>query len=115
HLRRLFGYEYWSLSAYLKNKVKNAVSFISSYEEALTQAARRHKVDGIICGHIHKADMKMIEGVLYCNDGDWVERCTGLVEHLDGRLEIIQWTKIGKPEASPAIRFSEEIQLVANG
>lgn len=95
-IRRLFGYDYWSLSSYLKHKVKNAVSFISTYEDALAEAARRHKVDGIICGHIHKAERRDINGIEYCNTGDWVESCTALVEHMDGRLELIQWAVVGK-------------------
>jgi UDP-2,3-diacylglucosamine pyrophosphatase LpxH len=91
-IRRLFGFGYWSVSSYLKQKVKNVVSFVSTYEQTLAIAAKRHKADGIICGHIHKAEMRMIDGILYCNDGDWVESCTALVEHFDGRLELIYWT-----------------------
>ena len=90
-IRRRLGYGYWSLSAYLKAKVKNAVEFIGDYERTVAEEARRRGVDGIVCGHIHKAEMRMIDGILYCNDGDWVESCTALVEHLDGRLEIIHW------------------------
>lgn len=92
--RRRFGYPYWSLSAYLKQKVKNAVSFISNYEHALAEAARDRKVDGVICGHIHKADLRDIEGITYANDGDWVESCTALVEHDSGKLEILHWTEM---------------------
>jgi len=92
-IRKLFGFDYWSLSSYLKQRVKNAVSYISSYEEALVMAAKAHKVDGVVCGHIHKAEMRTIEGILYCNDGDWVESCTALVEHFDGRLELINWAE----------------------
>jgi UDP-2,3-diacylglucosamine pyrophosphatase LpxH len=90
-VRRRLGYGYWSLSAYLKGKVKNAVEFIGDYERTVAEEARRRGVDGIVCGHIHKAEMRMIDGILYCNDGDWVESCTALVEHLDGRLEIVHW------------------------
>lgn len=89
--RRWFGLGYWSLSAYLKNKVKNAVQYVNQFEEALAEEARRHGADGVICGHIHKAEMRMIDDVLYVNDGDWVESCTALVEHNDGKLEIIHW------------------------
>lgn len=92
HFRRQLGYPYWSLSAYLKNKVKNAVEYVSNYEHAVAAEARARGADGVICGHIHKAEMRMIEGVLYCNDGDWVESCTALAEHPDGQLEIIDWT-----------------------
>ena len=94
HIRRRLGYPYWSLSAYLKGKVKNAVEFIGDYERTVAEEARRRGVDGIVCGHIHKAEMRMIDGILYCNDGDWVESCTALVEHLDGRLEILEWAKL---------------------
>ena len=90
-LRRRLGYPYWSLSAYLKSRVKNAVQFISDFAEAIASEARRREVDGIVCGHIHHAEIRDIGGVLYCNDGDWVESCTALVEHFDGRLEIIHW------------------------
>ncbi len=96
YFRLRFGYSYWSLSAYLKHKVKNAVGFISNFERAVVHEARRRKVDGVVCGHIHKATMHESEGILYCNDGDWVESCTALVEHWDGRLEILSWTGIKK-------------------
>ena len=92
--RRRLGFGYWSLSAFLKTRVKNALQFIEDYETAVTDEARRRGVDGVICGHIHKAEMRYIDGLLYINDGDWVESCTALVEHMDGRLEILEWTKI---------------------
>jgi UDP-2,3-diacylglucosamine pyrophosphatase LpxH len=94
--RRKLGYPYWSLSAYLKHRVKNAVGFISDFSEAVAERARREQVDGVVCGHIHKAEIKDVEGVQYCNDGDWVESCTALVEHFDGRLEILDWAEIRK-------------------
>jgi UDP-2,3-diacylglucosamine pyrophosphatase LpxH len=93
-VRRRLGYDYWSLSAYLKAKVKNAVEFVGNYEHAVAEEARKRGVDGIVCGHIHKPEMRMIDGVLYCNDGDWVESCSALVEHFDGRLEIINWMQV---------------------
>ncbi len=93
-LRRRLGFGYWSLSAYLKGKVKNAVQFIANFEDALADEARRRGVDGVICGHIHKAELRDVRGVLYANDGDWVESCTALVEHSDGRLEILEWAKL---------------------
>ena len=89
--RRRLGFGYWSLSAFLKVKVKNALQFIENFEAAVAAEARRRGVDGVICGHIHKAEMRMIDGALYINDGDWVESCTALVEHFDGRLEILHW------------------------
>jgi UDP-2,3-diacylglucosamine pyrophosphatase LpxH len=92
-MRRRLGFGYWSLSAYLKAKVKNAVEFIGSFEDTLVQVARRRGVDGIVCGHIHTPQMRMIGDILYCNDGDWVESCSALVEHFDGRLELVHWAK----------------------
>jgi UDP-2,3-diacylglucosamine pyrophosphatase LpxH len=97
-LRRLLGYEYWSLSAFLKLRVKNAVQYIGSFADALANEARRRELDGVVCGHIHHAEIRDLGGVLYCNDGDWVESCTALVEHFDGRLDILQWTERGSPE-----------------
>lgn len=94
HARHRLGLPYWSLSAYLKHKVKNAVEYISRYEAALAEEARRQGVDGVVCGHIHHAEIRDIDGILYCNDGDWVESCTALAEHYDGRLEILRWTDL---------------------
>lgn len=93
-IRRRFGYGYWSLSAYLKNRVKNAVQFICNFENAVAHAAAKRKVDGVVCGHIHHAEKRMIGDVLYCNDGDWVESCTALVEDKDGKLELIHWAEM---------------------
>lgn len=90
-VRRKMGYPYWSLSAYLKHKVKNAVNFISSFEKSLADQARKRGLDGIVCGHIHKAEIRDIDGILYCNDGDWVESCTALVEDWAGQLSIVHW------------------------
>jgi UDP-2,3-diacylglucosamine pyrophosphatase LpxH len=89
HLRARLGLPYWSLSRYLKLKVKRAVSYVSDFETAVAHEARKRGADGVVCGHIHHAEIREIEGVLYCNDGDWVESLTALVEHHDGRLEII--------------------------
>ena len=91
HFRVRLGLQYWSLSAYLKTQVKDAVKFISDFEDAMAAEARRQGLDGVICGHIHKAESRMIDGIHYVNDGDWVESCTALVEHMDGRLEIVEW------------------------
>jgi UDP-2,3-diacylglucosamine pyrophosphatase LpxH len=100
-IRRHLGYPYFSLSAKLKHKVKNAVEFISRFEHAIAQEAASRGVDGVICGHIHHAEMRPMHGVEYCNDGDWVESCTALVEHLDGRLEILHETQYDR-ELVPA-------------
>ncbi len=94
-VRRNFGLPYWSLSAYLKHKVKNAVEYIGNYETALAREARSRKVDGVICGHIHHAEIRPIGDILYCNDGDWVESCTALVEDKEGSLSIVRWTNLG--------------------
>jgi UDP-2,3-diacylglucosamine pyrophosphatase LpxH len=88
--RKKFGMRYWSLSAYLKNKTKEAVAFMSDFEELIADYCKKKKADGIICGHIHKADIKDINGITYMNDEDWVESCTALVEHYDGTWEIIK-------------------------
>lgn len=93
-LRRLMGLRYWSLSSYLKIKVKNAVQFISEFERVLAQEAQKAGVQGVICGHIHHAEMKQYGDVIYMNDGDWVESCTALVEHFDGTWEIVFWADI---------------------
>jgi UDP-2,3-diacylglucosamine pyrophosphatase LpxH len=92
-LRRRLGFGYWSLSAFLKLKVKNAVQFIAEFEQAVAEEARRRGVDGVICGHIHHAEIRDIGGIAYMNDGDWVESCTALVEHPDGRFEILRWAE----------------------
>lgn len=90
-LRARIGLPYWSLSSYLKLKVKRAVNYVNDFESALAREARRLGVDGVVCGHIHHAELRVIDGVLYANDGDWVESLTALVEHTDGRLEIVDW------------------------
>ena len=92
-VRRRLGFGYWSFSAFAKTRVKKALQFIENFEEAVADEARRRGVDGVICGHIHKAERRMIGDVDYINDGDWVESCTALVEHPDGRLEILEWAK----------------------
>lgn len=89
--RRRLGLPYWSLSRHAKAKVKNAVAFISNFEQVLAHAALVENVDGIVCGHIHTAEAREIGGIQYFNDGDWVEGCTALVEHFDGRMEVLHW------------------------
>jgi len=90
--RRMFGSPYWSLSQWAKQKVKNAVNYIGAFEQTLAAEARRHNADGVICGHIHYATICDHDGIRYMNCGDWVESCTALVEHHDGRFEILTWT-----------------------
>lgn len=92
--RRLFGIQsQFSLAAYIKFKVKNAVQFISDYEETIVQTLKNENLDGVICGHIHHAEIKYIENFLYINTGDFVESCTAIVEHHNGELELIRWKK----------------------
>ena len=91
--RRIFGFSYWSLSAWAKLKVKNAVNFIGSFEKELAGEAKRRGVDGVVCGHIHHPAIREIEGVTYVNTGDFVESCSLVVEHDDGRLEVVRWSK----------------------
>jgi UDP-2,3-diacylglucosamine pyrophosphatase LpxH len=91
--RRRFGFPYWSIAAYLKHKVKNAVAYIANFEEALAYEAKRRGLDGMVCGHIHRAEITNRNGVLYCNDGDWVESCTTLTEDFEGRLSLLRWTE----------------------
>lgn len=93
--RKRLGLPYWSISKAAKHKVKNAVEFISKYEEVVARAAAERGVDGVVCGHIHTAEFRDFEWdgrtVEYWNDGDWVEGCNALVEHFDGRMEILHW------------------------
>jgi UDP-2,3-diacylglucosamine pyrophosphatase LpxH len=91
HWRAKLGMPYWSLSAFLKHKVKSALNYVTDFERAVAREARERGYHGVVCGHIHRAEMREIDGVLYCNDGDWVESLTALVEHHDGRLEIVHW------------------------
>ena len=93
-IRSRMGLQYWSLSQYLKHSVKNAVSYIADFEHIMAREARLRHCDGVVCGHIHKAEIRMIDGLLYCNDGDWVESLTALVEEADGSLRIVHWPVI---------------------
>ncbi|MGE0808884.1 MAG: UDP-2,3-diacylglucosamine diphosphatase [Burkholderiaceae bacterium] len=93
-LRSRMGLGYWSLSQYLKHRVKNAVAFIGDYEAALAAEARHRGLDGVVCGHIHKAEIRDIDGILYCNDGDWVESLSALVETCDGELKLLFWDRL---------------------
>ena len=102
-LRRHLGLTYWSLSQWAKLKVKNAVSFIGDYEAALVNEAKRHGVDGIICGHIHHAAIHDTLGIRYMNCGDWVESCTALAETYDGTFELIRWTASAPQRSVPEL------------
>ncbi|NDA51795.1 MAG: UDP-2,3-diacylglucosamine diphosphatase [Betaproteobacteria bacterium] len=92
-IRHKLGFGYWSLSQFLKQRVKRAVDFVFHFERNLTDYGRKRGFDGVICGHIHKAEIKTIDEFVYMNDGDWVESCSALVEHHDGRWEIIYWNR----------------------
>jgi UDP-2,3-diacylglucosamine pyrophosphatase LpxH len=109
-VRRRLGLPYWSFSAWSKQKVKSAVNFIGAFEEAVALDAARHGVDGVICGHIHQPARRRIGILDYVNTGDWVESCSAVVEHRDGRLELIRWTNpasladAAQPQLQPALR-----------
>jgi UDP-2,3-diacylglucosamine pyrophosphatase LpxH len=103
NIRIKLGFQYWSLSQFLKHKVKNAVSFIADFEAIMAREARKRKCDGVVCGHIHKAEIRDIDGLLYCNDGDWVESLTALVETFEGELKIIHWPHILKEDEGARI------------
>jgi UDP-2,3-diacylglucosamine pyrophosphatase LpxH len=90
-IRARMGLPYWSLAYYIKNRVGNARAAIEAFEVAAAAEAQRRGFDGIVCGHIHQPEIRTINGLLYCNDGDWVESCTALVEHRDGHLELLHW------------------------
>jgi UDP-2,3-diacylglucosamine pyrophosphatase LpxH len=114
---RRLGFGYWSVASYLKFKAKSAVKYVTQYEEAMVQLARQQDVDGVICGHIHRAEIRDIEGIRYLNSGDWVESCTALVEEFDGTMRLIHWEEqdseaipsplVGQPEAEIALASSE--------
>lgn len=93
-LRARLGLPYWSLSAFLKGKVKKALNFVADFEKAVAHEAHKRGYQGVVCGHIHRAEIREIEGVIYCNDGDWVESRSALVEHMDGRLELVFWDQV---------------------
>ena len=118
HLNRVrarMGLPYWSLSAFLKSKVKKALNFIADFEKALAHEAHKRGYQGVVCGHIHRAEIRMIDGVLYCNDGDWVESRSALVEHVDGRLELIYWDQSLDflPLPSSLVRMPEAVPVAS--
>jgi UDP-2,3-diacylglucosamine pyrophosphatase LpxH len=90
-VHRAFGFPYWSLAACVKASISNAMQYIAKFESAAAYAARRRDMDGVVCGHIHRSKVALIDGVLYCNDGDWVENCTTLVENINGHLTLWHW------------------------
>lgn len=96
--RRILGFPYWSFSAWAKLKVKDAVNFIGAFERTLADEARKRDCAGVVCGHIHHAAIRDIDGITYVNCGDFVESCTAIAEHADGRLEILRWQKLGEEQ-----------------
>ena len=109
-IRAQMGLPYWSLSRYLKLKVKRAVSYVGEFEAVLAREARKRGADGVVCGHIHHAELREVEGIVYANDGDWVESLTALAEHADGRLELIDWSRVrgGRVGSHAATTHHEE-------
>jgi UDP-2,3-diacylglucosamine pyrophosphatase LpxH len=119
-LRARLGLRYWSLAQFLKHKVKNAVSYIVAFEEALAAEARARQFDGVVCGHIHQAEIRHIGGILYCNDGDWVESLTALVETTEGDLSILHWHDVlaehlPEEEDEPHAHLDRHRRLVTTG
>ena len=111
-VRRRFGLPYWSLAAHMKKRVKNAVQFISRFEQVVAHAAAERRVDGVVCGHIHSAEIRRFGDVTYYNDGDWVESCTALAEHADGRIEILDWAEKRRLEAPARPVGGRRLELV---
>lgn len=103
-VRRRLGMSYWSLSAYLKRRVKNAVQYVCNFEEAVVHEASQRGVDGVVCGHIHCAEIRQIGGLTYYNDGDWVESCTALVEDKYGEMSIVDWAEHNRQRQHAAKR-----------
>ena len=100
--RRRFGLGYWSLSAYAKKRVKDAVSFIGRFEEEVVRYATKHSVDAVLCGHIHSAAIRQIGSITYYNCGDWVESCSAMIERADGGLELVNYHPLPVPVSAPA-------------
>jgi UDP-2,3-diacylglucosamine pyrophosphatase LpxH len=110
-VRRHFGLGYWSLSAYAKKRVKDAVSFIGKFEEAVVHYAHKFNVDVVLCGHIHNVSIRQIGDVTYYNCGDWVETCSALVEDYSGNIEIVSYL----PQTQPARKITRSYQLIGSG
>jgi len=112
-MRRLMGLPYWSLSAYLKHRVKRAVNYIGEFETALAAEARRQEATGVVCGHIHHATMRHVGDVLYVNCGDWVESCTAVGETHDGKFEIIEWADRTGHRTELRTKITTELEAAA--
>ncbi len=107
-VRRRLNLPYWSLSSYLKKRVKNAVAYIGEFEEAVARAASERHVDGVVCGHIHCAEIRQIGDITYYNDGDWVESCTALVETADGTMSLVDWAEEHRVHAAKTALFQSK-------
>ncbi len=112
-IRRRLGLGYWSLSSYLKQRVKGAVNFIGEFENSLADEAKRRNVDGVICGHIHRAASRMFGNVHYVNTGDWVESCTALVESAQGELHLVYWLRDENKRLAPADAPAQGLEAAA--
>jgi UDP-2,3-diacylglucosamine pyrophosphatase LpxH len=117
-VRRRLGRGHWSLASWIKHSVPDARRYIERFEHAAAYAARRHGLDGVICGHIHRPELRTVDGIAYCNDGDWVEHCSALTEDRNGRLALVRWTgcadRLGAaPPAAPG-EFDALETLVAS-
>ena len=114
--RKLHRSGYWSLAGFAKRKVKGALDFIYGYEDSVAHHVRKMGLDGVVCGHIHSAVIKDMGGVTYINCGDWVDSCTAIVEHRDGRLELVHWNdSMGEAEAllDDSVSATEAEELAA--
>jgi len=111
--RKLRRPGYWSLAGYAKRRIKGALEFVYGFEESVAHHARGRKLDGVICGHIHSAAIKDVNGTAYLNCGDWVDSCTAIVEHLDGRMELIQWGERAEPVDDLAMLPDDEAEPAA--
>jgi UDP-2,3-diacylglucosamine pyrophosphatase LpxH len=114
-IRRAFNLPYWSLSKAIKHKVKKAVSYIFEYENTIARETAKRKLDGVVCGHIHHAEMKTINGIRYYNCGDWVESCTAIVEDMAGNLDIVTWTGSDVDHAEKVIYLDNEDSAPGDG
>jgi len=121
-IRRRLGKPHWSLSGAVKRRVKKAIKLVNRFETLLSEAAHRHNVDGVICGHIHQPAMYEIDGVHYCNTGDWVESCTAVVEDERGRMSLLEWRPeydakmpSNKPRPQSTIEARDEMPRLRRG
>ena len=113
-LHDVFDRPYWSLAQHLKSRFPGAKGYIERYQNATLAAARKAGVDGVVCGHIHRAAFTEVDGLLYCNDGDWVESCTALVEDQSGKLSLLEWRPTAATIAAAAVSVSAWAQTIVS-